>query len=120
MAAHQIFCGEHRVDIKTCGCPQVKDTAGAESLGERTIKIAAKTALAATYEVAIRYTARFPFPPRVAEGEHLWRVRLTAERLPDPAQWRRNREKENEAVEHPCDDSDPDVCMCKGTCGCHK
>jgi len=33
--------------------------------------------------------------------------------------WQRSKDYETEKDIHPCDHWDVDICMCKGSCGCH-
>lgn len=37
----------------------------------------------------------------------------------NPEVWRQRKESERETDTHPCDDPLPELCMCKGACGCH-
>lgn len=46
----------------------------------RTIKVCAKSALEATYKVAVQYTLVHFLPPVAAEGEVTYVVTITAER----------------------------------------
>ena len=34
-------------------------------------------------------------------------------------EWEQDKAREKETETHPCDNADPDKCMCKGACGCH-
>jgi len=34
-------------------------------------------------------------------------------------EWEQNKNSEIEIVTHPCDNADPDKCVCKGACSCH-
>lgn len=52
-------------------------------MNARTIKVAAKSELEATYKVAIHYTLVNFMPPIPADGESIWTVHITATREPN-------------------------------------